>query len=94
MTKKCFSCCSPPPRLPWWGNILLAIFSYYALSYGGPLLQLSNPTLQQMALAAPSFAPIVAIPWLLFAAKRLYDTDTPRNNDHEDDKHQEPPEGE
>jgi hypothetical protein len=64
-----------PFRLPWWGSILVAIVVYCGLKYGIPRLQLVNPILQQLSQAAPSFAPILAIPWLLLAAKQLYDTD-------------------
>ncbi|MBU1568038.1 MAG: hypothetical protein KJ630_20745 [Proteobacteria bacterium] len=77
MTRKGFACHSPPLRLPWWGSALLAIFFYVGLKYGAPELHLTNPTLQQLAQAAPTFAPILAIPWLLLAGKQLYDKDIP-----------------
>ena len=66
---------SLPFRLPWWGSILVAIVVYCGLKYGIPRLQVVNPILQQLSQAAPSFAPILAIPWLLLAAKQLYDSD-------------------
>jgi hypothetical protein len=74
--------------MPWWGSILLAVFCYCGLKYGAPQLHFTDPTLQQLAQAAPSFAPILAIPLLLLAAKQLYDTDLPNAKD---DRDEEPP---
>ncbi len=91
MTKKGLARPSLPYRMPWWASILMAIVFYCALKYGIPRLYLTHPALQQLAQAAPTFAPILAIPWLLLAAKQLYDTDAPKNNAGEDNKHQEPP---
>ena len=62
--------------LPWWVNILLAIGSYCSLKYLVPELQFTDPLWQKLSHAAPSFAPLVTIPFLLLAAKQLYDTDT------------------
>lgn len=61
--------------LPWWLSILLAIASYCIFKYLVPGMDLENPTLRNLAQAAPSFAPITAIPFLLLAAKQLYDSD-------------------
>lgn len=81
MTRKGFACRSLPLRMPWWGSILLAIVVYCGLKYGVPELHLSHPALQQLAQAAPSFAPILAIPWLLLAGKQLYDSDMPEEKE-------------
>ncbi len=62
-------------RLPWWIHILLAIGSYYMLKYVVPGLHLTNPTFQKLTQAAPTFAPLASILFLLLAAKRLYDID-------------------
>lgn len=62
-------------RIPWWVNVLLAIGSYCTLKYVVPELQLTHPTLQKLAHAAPTFAPLTTIPFLLLAAKQLYDVD-------------------
>ncbi len=92
MTKKDFANRSLPLRMPWWASILLAIAFYCALKYGIPRLYLTHPALEQLAQAAPNFAPILAIPWLLLAAKQLYDTDAPEDKaDEAEDKHQKPP---
>jgi hypothetical protein len=53
----------------------MAIVSYCTLKYLIPELHLTNPTLQKLTQAAPTFAPLVAIPFLLLAAKQLYDAD-------------------
>ncbi len=70
---------SQPPesrrRLPWWVSVLMAIGSYCILKFVIPGLQLTNPTWQKLAQAAPTFAPLVTIPFLLLAAKQLYDVD-------------------
>jgi len=69
---------SPVPpflRIPWWLCVLLAIFSYCILKYFAPQLQLTNETLQSLAMAAPGIAPIAATLFLLLAAIRLYDFD-------------------
>ena len=79
---------SLPLRLPWWGSVLVATIVYCGLKYGIPELQTVTPALQPLAKAAPSFAPILAIPWLLLAAKQLYDTDgqSPPQEDQEPPK--------
>ncbi len=91
MTRMGLQSRSRPLRLPWWGSILLAIFVYCSLMYGVPKLHLSNPTLQLLAQAAPSFAPILAIPWLLLAGKQLYDSDMPKEKEIISEKDDEPP---
>jgi hypothetical protein len=71
----------PPFRMPWWVSILLAIGSYCTLKYLVPELDLDNPAWQKLAQAAPTFAPLATIPFLLLAAKQLYDVDgTDGNN--------------
>lgn len=65
----------PQKRVPWWISVLLAIGSYCTLKFVVPELPLTNITLQKLAQAAPSFAPLATIPFLLLAAKQLYDTD-------------------
>lgn len=62
-------------RIPWWVNVLLAIGSYCTLKFVVPELHLTHPTLQKLAQAAPTFAPLTTIPFLLLAAKQLYDVD-------------------
>ena len=62
-------------KIPWWAYILLAILSYYSLTYIAPQLQLPNITLQNIARAAPGLAPLAAIVFLLLAAVKLYDSD-------------------
>lgn len=66
-----------PGRTPWWLSVLMAIASYCTLKYLVPELHPTNLTLQKLTLAAPTFAPLVTIPFLLLAAKQLYDTDIP-----------------
>lgn len=73
-------------RTPWWVSVLLAIVSYCALKYLIPELQPTSPTLKILFQAAPSFAPIVTIPFLLLAAKQLYDTDKPEEKDSDKDE--------
>ncbi len=72
-----------PRRTPWWVSVLLAICSYCALKYIGPELQPTSPLLQKLMQAAPQFAPLVAIPFLLLAAKQLYDSDLPEKDQQE-----------
>ena len=62
-------------RLPWWGYLLLAIVVYCSLKYGMAGFTPEHALLRQLVEAAPVFAPILTIPLLLYAAKRLYDTD-------------------
>lgn len=79
--------------LPWWASILVAIGSYCSLKYVVPQLHFTDPTWQKLSQAAPSFAPLITIPFLLLAAKQLYDSDTgqeenntPQNSQEEDQK--------
>jgi hypothetical protein len=69
-------------------SVLMAIGSYCCLKYIVPELHLEDPTLQKLSQAAPSFAPLVTIPFLLLAAKQLYDSDIgeEENNTVQDDQ--------
>lgn len=73
-------------RFPWWGSVLLATVCYGVLKYLVPQFQPASPALAKLVHAAPFFAPIVAIPLLLLAAKQLYDSGTPEDEDPGDDK--------
>ncbi|HBG21161.1 MAG TPA: hypothetical protein DDY32_18310 [Desulfobulbaceae bacterium] len=68
-------------RFPWWGSVLLAIVCYCTLNYLVPQFEPAHPVLAELVKAAPFFAPIVAIPLLLLAAKQLYDTDKKGDED-------------
>jgi len=73
--------------IPWWVNVLLAIGSYCTLKFVVPEIHLTHPTWQNLAQAAPTFAPLATIPFLLLAAKQLYDVDIGdvHNNKPDDD---------
>jgi hypothetical protein len=66
--------------------------SYCSLKFLVPELHLQNPTLQKLSQAAPSFAPLVTIPFLLLAAKQLYDSDISKEEEDElqNDKKEDP----
>ena len=59
----------------------MAVGCYTLLRYFIPTLHSANPTLQGIIAASPTFAPIVAIPFLLLAAKQLYDVELPEKHD-------------
>jgi hypothetical protein len=59
--------------IPWWTTVLMALACYALLKYFIPTLQSENIKIQGLIKAAPTFAPLVAIPFLLLAAKQLYD---------------------
>ncbi|MGW8195178.1 MAG: hypothetical protein ACWGOX_13035 [Desulforhopalus sp.] len=61
--------------MPWWMSVVMAAVSYCGLKYIVPALRLESPALQEFSKAAPTFAPLVAIAFLLLAAKKLYDKD-------------------
>jgi hypothetical protein len=65
----------PPAHFPWWLSVLFAIGCYCLLKYAVPNLTPGNSTVQKLVQAAPAFAPLATIPFLLLAAKQLYDTD-------------------
>lgn len=67
-------------HIPWWINILLAIGSYCSLKFVVPEIHFTQPALQSLTQAAPAFAPLATIPFLLLAAKQLYDVDTDVKN--------------
>lgn len=79
---------------PWWANIIVAIACYCTLKYLIPALHPKNPALLKFSEAAPAFAPLVAIPFLLLAAKRLYDTDRVDSHHEETDSDDERSQGE
>ena len=64
-----------PVRFPWWVSVLLAIVGYCTFKLIIPNFSSENNTLQKFIQAAPTFAPIITVPFLLLAAKQLYDTD-------------------
>ena len=68
-------------RWPWWAYILLAIVVYCSLKYGVARVTTEHALLRQLIEAAPVFAPILTIPLLLYAAKRLYDDTDPEEKD-------------
>lgn len=70
-----------PFRIPWWINILLAIGCYCSLKFVIPEIHFTQPALQRLAQAAPAFAPLATIPFLLLAAKQLYDVDNAVKSD-------------
>ena len=77
-----------PFRIPWWINILLAIGSYCSLKFVVPELHFTHPALQSLAEAAPAFAPLATIPFLLLAAKQLYDVDNAVKDDEKPENDQ------
>ena len=68
-------------RFPWWISVLLAIGSYYGCKYG-----LVSIVGEEAPLAGlfELFAPIIAMGFLLLAAKQLYD-DAPGDVENEED---------
>lgn len=67
--------------MPWWASVLMAVICYTLLKYFIPTLQSENRTIQRLIEAAPTFAPLMAIPFLLLAAKQLYDVDPADQHD-------------
>ncbi len=65
-------------KFPWWVSILLAIASYYSCKYG--LVTIVGEEAPLTGLFE-LFAPIIAMGFLLLAAKQLYD-DAPQNSDN------------
>lgn len=62
-------------RFPWWGSVICAIATYCTLKYVLPELAPANQTLQELFQLGPVAAPVLTIPFLLLAAKQLYDND-------------------
>ena len=78
-------------RTPWWVSILSAIAIYCTLKYILPGLKPSNQILQDLFQMGPTAAPVMTIPFLLLAAKQLYDGDVSDEDgedlgDEEEDK--------
>ena len=64
-------------RIPWWFSIICAITTYCTLKYVLPELAPTNQTLKDFFQLGPAAAPVLTIPFLLLAAKQLYDNDLP-----------------
>lgn len=79
-------------RFPWWGSVVLAIIGYLGCKYGP--LYLLDPQ-HRLSDLLPQFAPVVAMGFLLLAAKQLYDhPDEQGENDvAHDDSGKETPRG-
>lgn len=67
-------------RTPWWVSVIGAIVTYCTLKYVLPELAPINQTLGELFQLAPLAAPVLTIPFLLLAAKQLYDNDLPTKN--------------
>lgn len=63
--------------IPWWVSVFGAIVTYCTLKYLLPELAPKNQTLQELFQLGPVAAPVLTIPFLLLAAKQLYDNDLP-----------------
>lgn len=59
---------------PWWVSILAAIAVYCGLKYLLPGLHPKSEGLRIFFELGPTAAPVATIPFLLLAAKQLYDT--------------------
>ncbi len=68
------------PLSKWWVSVLLAIIVYMGLKYLVPSLVPEGSSLFNLCQAAPDFAPLAAIPFLLLAAKQLYDNELPEKD--------------
>ncbi|MFT5699503.1 MAG: hypothetical protein ACI8ZB_002363 [Desulforhopalus sp.] len=77
----------PTQRIPWWVSIIGAIATYGMLKYVLPEIAWGNQGLNDFFQLAPVAAPVLTIPFLLLAAKQLYDTDLPeeKSKDNRDD---------
>lgn len=65
-------------RFPWWVSVLMAIIGYLGLKYGSGYLLAPGHRLSGLL---PQFAPVVAMGFLLLAAKQLYDNDPNADTD-------------
>ena len=70
-------------RIPWWVSIIAAITTYCTLKYVVPELSPANEKVQDIFQLGPVVAPVLTIPFLLLAAKQLYDTDLPEEKSSE-----------
>lgn len=59
-------------RLPWWISVLIAVFAYGGLKYVIPSLRTENVFLNRLGEVGPTFAPLVALLFLLPAPFSLY----------------------
>lgn len=64
-------------HVPWWVSIVCAIGTYCTLKYVLPELAPTNQKLKELFQLGPVVAPVLTIPFLLLAAKQLYDTELP-----------------
>ncbi|TKB08153.1 hypothetical protein [Desulforhopalus sp. IMCC35007] len=71
---------------PWWLSVIGAIVTYCSLKYVFPELKVASATLQQLFQLGPSLAPVFTIPFLLLAAKQLYDKDLPKMDNNKENE--------
>lgn len=81
-------------HLPWWVSLCSGIFSYILLKYLIPSLEPEQLFFVKICRAAPTFAPIVTIPFLLLSAKQLYDIDSQQRQKDSSDSGKAPQENE
>jgi hypothetical protein len=71
-------------HIPWWVSIIFAIITYCTLKYILPELAPGSQKLNNFFQLGPVAAPVLTIPFLLLAAKQLYDTDLPKEKELEE----------
>ena len=64
----------------WWICLLLAALTYTAAKYLLPGMLPATAAYASWRVLLPQLAPLLAIVWLLLAAKRLYDLPPHREN--------------
>ena len=69
---------SSKKHIPWWVSIVCAVATYCTFKYILPELAPANQKLKELLQLGPVVAPVLTIPFLLLAAKQLYDTDLPK----------------
>lgn len=89
MNKKTKTEARRSPLSKWWVSVLLAIIVYMGFKYLVPGLIQEGSSLFNISQSGPDFAPLAAIPFLLLAAKQLYDNELPKDehtkSDHNDE---------
>ena len=68
--------------IPWWASVITAIVVYCLLKYILPNLNPADQGLRNIFQFGPTAAPVVTIPFLLLAAKQLYDNPTTDTEDN------------
>lgn len=76
----------PFPPWPWWVSLVLGSIIYIVCKYVLPTFDNSPEPLRTFSRIGSQIAPVLTIPFLLLAARQLYDNIPPNEESNPDEQ--------